>query len=72
MIVTSKEAKQARAFLFSRGFNSQDIPPRLFAMQAKKLNKSFQELLSLIAIIQTGNQGGSQSPLGRAFTGDEY
>ena len=59
--VTGKEVRQARRFIFKHGLTSHDIPPRLFAITAKKLDKSFTELLSIIAKLRMGGQGVGQS-----------
>jgi len=62
--VTPKEAQRARAFLLSKGFNSNEIPPKLFAITAKKTGKPFGELLKILAIVKSRGQGRGQSELG--------
>lgn len=60
--VSPKEVRQARAFLQMRGFETSMMPPRLFAMTAKREGKTFGELLNLIARLKMGGQGLGQSP----------
>lgn len=68
--ITAKEIQQARTFLFTRGFDSRDIPPKLFASAAKSSNLTFQELLKTIGTMLDGTQQGTQSPVAAALTGD--
>ena len=60
MAATSAEVRAARAFLFGRGAQSRDIPPRKFANTAKELSLSFQQLLMLLARLYSGGQNQSQ------------
>ncbi len=64
MIVKPKEARQARAFLQKKGIPSRVIPPKLFAITAKRENKTFSELLKLISRLMLGGQGQGQAPEG--------
>ena len=71
MTATAKEARKARALLRMNGFNSKEIPPRLFALAAKKLGKSLAELLHILAIAKTGGQGEGQSPTASMLAGNQ-
>lgn len=53
---TPKEVRQARAFLFGRGLQAKDIPPRRFANAAKEMNLSFQQLLHFISMMYAEGQ----------------
>jgi hypothetical protein len=52
--VAAAEVRAAKKFLERKGFKASEIPPRLFAMAAKELDKSFHETLSILAATQTG------------------
>lgn len=59
--VKPKEIRQARSFLQSRGLTTSDISPKLFAITAKKVNKTFVELLAIVARLKMAGQGLGQS-----------
>ncbi|MGZ8432786.1 MAG: hypothetical protein ACXWXX_00230 [Candidatus Binatia bacterium] len=63
----SSDKRKARAFLRSRGFTSEDIPPGKFAATAKKLGKTFLDLLRQIARYKMGGQGMGASPVADDF-----
>jgi len=52
--VAAAEIRAARKFLDRKGFKASEIPPRLFAMAAKELDKSFNETLNILARTQSG------------------
>ena len=52
--VAAAEIRAARKFLDRKGFKASEIPPRLFAMAAKELDKSFNETLTILARAQSG------------------
>lgn len=60
MSASSDEVRAARAFLFSRGMQARDIPPRKFANAAKELSLSFSQLLSFIGRLYDAGQNQSQ------------
>ena len=62
-----RETRQARAFIYSRGLTSQNIQPRLFSLTAKKLGKSFTELLRIISMLKSAGQGRGESPKAEEF-----
>ena len=47
--VAQAEIRAAKSFLERRGFKSDKISPRKFAMAAKELDKSFIETLRILA-----------------------
>ncbi len=59
MAASSSEVRAARAFLFSKGMQARDIPPRRFANASKELNIGFQQLLAFIARLYSGGQNQS-------------
>ncbi len=59
MPASPSEVRAARAFLFSKGARSSDIPARRFANAAKELNIGFQQLLAFIARLYSGGQNQS-------------
>lgn len=66
-MVTNEEIRKARAFIYGKGFNANEIQPRLFALTAKKTGKQFSEVLELIAFLQMRGQGLGASPKGQRF-----
>ena len=52
--VAAAEIRAAKKFLNRKGFKQSEIPPRLFAMDAKELDKSFGETLTVLARTQSG------------------
>ena len=51
--VAAAEIRSAKHILERTGFKATDIPPRLFAMAAKELDKSFTQTLKVLAQSQT-------------------
>ena len=47
--VAQAEIRAAKSFLERRGFKSDKISPRKFAMAAKELDKGFSETLKILA-----------------------
>ena len=54
--VTAAEIRAAKKWLKKRKITTKELSPRKFAMTAKKLDKSFSEVLSLLAKEQTSGQ----------------
>lgn len=68
--VLPKEIRQARAFLLSRQIGPNQVPPKLFAMTAKRMNKNFTELLQFLSVLKMQGQGQGQSPQADQFIED--
>lgn len=54
--VTAAEIRAAKKWLNRRKITTKEISPRKFAKAAKKLDKSFQKTLEVIASEQTSGQ----------------
>ena len=54
--VAAAEIRAAKSFLERRKISSDEISPRKFAKAAKKLDKSFDEILQLLAAELSGGQ----------------
>lgn len=61
--VTSKEIREARAYLQKRNLTTSDVSPKDFATLAKRFGKPFSEVLELIAHLQMRGQG--EHPAGK-------
>jgi hypothetical protein len=70
VVVTGRDARKARDFLFSRGLNNRDIDPKLFATWSKKLGKDFDDLLKIIAAMKMKGQGMGQAPMAESKFGE--
>jgi hypothetical protein len=55
--VAAAEIRAAKKYLERKGFKSDEIPPRKFAQAAKRLDKSFNETLQILANEIAGGQG---------------
>jgi hypothetical protein len=55
--VAAAEIRAAKKFLERRGLKTKDISPRKFAQAAKELDKSFSEVLEVLADEIAGGQG---------------
>lgn len=60
--VTSKEVREARAYLQGHGIRSSDMAPRHFAASAKELGLSFRDALNYLARLLSGGQGQGPAP----------
>lgn len=56
-MISNREVRKARSFLYTRGITAREISPRRFAAAAKELDTSFGELLRMIAQLKMGGQG---------------
>ena len=54
--VAQAEIRAAKNFLEKKGFKSDEISPRRFAVTAKKLDKGFKETLQILARELSGGQ----------------
>lgn len=70
IVVTGRDMRKARDFLFSRGLNNRDIDPKMFAMWSRKLGKDFDDLLKIIAVIKMKGQGLGQAPQAESKFGE--
>ena len=66
--VTSREKRQARAFLHNKDIRSHEISPSVFAVTAKRMNMTFSDLLVLLAKMKTGGQGQGQSEIAENYS----
>ncbi len=67
-MASQKDIQAARRLLKAHNFSSSEIPPTLFAITAKRMNKTLAELLKIIATIQTQGQGEGQAPIAETYT----
>lgn len=72
MSISPNQVRSARAAIISKGFNAKEIPPKLLALTAKRLNKPLDDVLQILSFLKMRGQGEGQSPLADQYDHGDF